>query len=603
MSSIDEEMLLEGLEDEFDEFDDFDETEEVAEATTAEGGETAVDFDATAGFDDFDFDEDDGFEEEPATAEEEQPTFTAPPTITEVEQSTFTAPSVETGDTFDFDFSDDDTDAMDIAVEIPVETLDDSDEEPDFNFGGVQADETQSLFDTMNEEDSWTTDVQLGEETALNEDVVADAVADAVDKSSFDGLFLDRHSATPASTGVHTSVLEGGACDNSAFSLKYINVKDIIVWTPRIRGNTDITALTTSIKNDGLLQPLVVAPTKTEGRYVLIKGSRRLLACATLGMKNIPCVINSQISNSDIHVVEPIYSHTRPYSVSEMLNFIEYIKKEKGIDNPSMIEYLLNMDSGVYMKLMDVMDDNDDEIVSALLTGEIDIKTAYKKLEQKRKKEGRDKMADARANKIYGDASYGTDITANSGETNADGEQLTDKEIRDIVDGVGDLDNVDNIDGEELRQQGDNMQGFTAHRQDPNERERLDPKLRKSVLARDNNTCRICGMGGQEYPEVLDVHHIVEVYLGGNDDINNLMCACTVCHKLVHLWGRGELQVRPFDQMDEAEANKFKRIIKLGNVIREGMAAKGMKKEQLKKLDQADTIGRRLKGSSDQVAG
>jgi hypothetical protein len=55
--------------------------------------------------------------------------------------------------------------------------------------------------------------------------------------------------------------------------------------------------------------------------------------------------------------------------------------------------------------------------------------------------------------------------------------------------------------------------------------------------------------------------------------------------------------------MDEAEANKFKRIIKLGNVIRQGMAAKGMKKEQLKKLDQADTIGRRLKGSSDQVAG
>jgi hypothetical protein len=167
------------------------------------------------------------------------------------------------------------------------------------------------------------------------------------------------------------------------------------------------------------LLPLVVAPTKTEGRYVLVKGSRRLLACATLGMKKIPCVINNQISNSDIHVVEPIYSHNRPYSVTEMLNYIDYAKKERGIDNPSMIEYLLNMESGCYMKLMDVMDDNDDEIVSALLTGEIDIKTAYKKLEQKRKKAGRDKMADERANKIYGDASYGTDITANSGETNA----------------------------------------------------------------------------------------------------------------------------------------------------------------------------------------
>ena len=55
--------------------------------------------------------------------------------------------------------------------------------------------------------------------------------------------------------------------------------------------------------------------------------------------------------------------------------------------------------------------------------------------------------------------------------------------------------------------------------------------------------------------------------------------------------------------MNEAEARKFKRVIKLGNIIRQGVATKGMKKDQLKKLDQADTIGRRLKGSSDQVAG
>ena len=579
MSGVDNERLLDNLEDEFDNFD---------------------------------FEEDDGFDDEQDTTE------LVDSTETETVEDTTLGLDMEF-DTFDEDFmAADTTEATDVEFDAASITNPDFDaativnpefEQPetepdiDFGFSSVQGEETQSLFDAMNEETSWTTDVQLGEGAVLNEEVVAHATAEAVDKNSFDGLFLDKKAATPASTGVHTSVLENGACDGNAFSLQYINIKDIIIWTPRIRGNTDITALTTSIKNDGLLNPIVVAPTKTEGRYVLIKGSRRLLACATLGMKYIPCVVNSQISNSDIHVVEPIYSHNRPYSVSEMLNFIEYIKKEKGIDNPSMIEYLLNMDAGVYMKLMDVMDDNDDEIVSALLTGEIDIKTAYKKLEQKRKKAGRDKMADERANKIYGDASYGTDITANSGETNAEGEQLTDEEIRSIVDGVGDLDNVGDLDGEELRTSGDNIQGFAAHRQDPNERERLDPKLRKAVLARDNNTCRICGMGGQEYPEVLDVHHVIEVYLGGNDDISNLMCACTVCHKLVHLWGRGELQVRPFEQMDEAEANKFKRIIKLGNVIRQGMAAKGMKKEQLKKLDQADTIGRRLKGSSDQVAG
>lgn len=580
MSSVNDNLQLDDF-DSFDDFDGFEEDEEIV------GDSPDVTVDTTTDEDDVlmasldELDEMNGFD----TFDEDDSTYSD--TDTSVEITDTSSEAEPNGSVFS-----------------------DYDEQEESNYhlsmlGGWAREraEEEDLLATMNKEDSWVTDVELSEDAALNEEIVADAMADTVNKNSFDGLFLDSTSAMPASTGVHTSVLENGACTGNAFSLQYINIADIIVWTPRVRGNTDISALVTSIKNDGLLLPLVVAPTKTEGRYVLIKGSRRLLACATLGMKKIPCVINNQISNSDIHVVEPIYSHNRPYSVTEMLNYIDYIKKERGIDNPSMIEYLLNMESGCYMKLMDVMDDNDDEIVSALLTGEIDIKTAYKKLEQKRKKAGRDKMADMRANKIYGDASYGTDITANSGETNAEGEQLTDDEIRDIVDGVGDLENVGDLDGEELRTSGDNIQGFAAHRQDPNERERLDPKLRKAVLARDDNTCRVCGMGGQEYPEVLDVHHVIEVYLGGNDDINNLLCACTVCHKLIHLWGRGELQVRPFDQMGEAEANKFKRIIKLGNVIRQGMAAKGMKKEQLKKLDQADTIGRRLKGSSDQVAG
>ena len=67
-------------------------------------------------------------------------------------------------------------------------------------------------------------------------------------------------------------------------------------------------------------------------------------------------------------------------------------------------------------------------------------------------------------------------------------------------------------------------------------------------------------MGGQEYRQVLDVHHITEVYLGGDDSDDNLITACTCCHKLVHLWGRGELHIRPLEEMDEKEKEKFKKI-------------------------------------------
>lgn len=150
---------------------------------------------------------------------------------------------------------------------------------------------------------------------------------------------------------------------------------------------------------------------------------------------------------------------------------------------------------------------------------------------------------------------------------------------------------------------GNNISGFQPHKQDPKYRERLDPTLRKSVLSRDNNTCQICEMiSGMEFVEVLDVHHIQEVYLGGSDDINNLITACTVCHKLIHLHGRGELYMRPLDELSESEQRRFKRIIKLGNKIRMDMKMKGMKVDQLKKMDNTETIGRTKPGTG-QTAG
>lgn len=591
---MDDKNLFDNFDDLGIDIDDDESMDETDVQETEEDTSDTVEASTDDMFDDFDMDFDDEDEEEQPGDE-----YQSTPALL-FDDTDLLVSSEEDNADFDTSFAGTTFGITSEEAEVEQDALELSTEEEDVTLGNnSQEDSAESstggLFDELNANGDWLTGASL-EDSAVNESILADTV----DKNSFEGLFT---TATAPKLNTSASVLEAGAMTGEAFSLKYLTPQDIIVWGPRIRKNTDITALVTSIRNDGLLLPLVVAPTQTEGRYVLIKGARRLLACATLGKKRIPCLINSQITISDIHVVEPLYSHTKPYTVSDMLAYIDYLKDEKNITAPSMIEYLLNLNSGDYMKLMDIMDDNDDEIVSALLTGQLDIGGAFKKLEQKRKKMGKEKMSNARTEKIYNDAqTYGTDILADSGETGSDAE-LTEDEIKAIVDGVGDLDDVTDVDGEELKQQGDSIDGYQAHKQDPNNRERLDPKLRKAVLARDNNHCRICGMGGQEYSEVLDVHHIQEVYLGGDDNIDNLITACTCCHKLIHLWGRGELQVRPFDQMNEAEATKFKRIIKLGNAIRQGMAAKGMKKEQLKKLDQADTIGRRLKGSSDQVAG
>lgn len=387
------------------------------------------------------------------------------------------------------------------------------------------------------------------------------------------------------------------------FKFQYIDIENIAI-VKRIRKNTtNVEDLVQSIKSTGLLEPLVVAPTQTEGIYVLLAGFRRIMACAKAGKRNIPCIINIKANVPEIPVLEALYNHSKQYTIKEIVDYIDYLEKQKGIMSASMIEYLLQLNSGDYTKLKDILNDNDDDIVDKLFNGIYTIEMAFKKLEQRRKKESAEEKENKKAAKVYEDEEEsGASNIAGSGDEAAD-EGLTEDEIQGLAISAGDIDSADDEDFKELVEEGENVEGFKPHKQDYKERERLDPALRKAVLARDNNTCQICKIiSGQEFTEVLDVHHIVEVYLGGDDSINNLITACTVCHKLVHLYGRGELHIRPEDELTEEEKPRFKRIIKLGTVIRKGMAAKGMKKEQIKKLDGAETIGRTKPGTG-QVAG
>lgn len=386
------------------------------------------------------------------------------------------------------------------------------------------------------------------------------------------------------------------------FQFDYIDIRNIAV-VRRVRQNKNVADLVKSIKSTGLLEPIVVAPTATDEIYVLISGFRRLLACAKVGIKNIPCIINTKVNTPEIPILEAMYNHSKRYSIQEIIKFIEYLEKEKGIMSASMIEFLLQMDNGDYTKLKDLLNDDDEDIMSKLLQGQITIAQAFQRLEGRRRKESKEEKDLKKAEKAYDDnENTGAEKIEGSGEVSDDGEGLTDEEISELAVMAGDLDSMDGESLEDMIEEGDNIEGFQPHKQTPGHRERLDPALRKSVLARDNNTCKCCGISGQEFVEVFDVHHIIEVYLGGNDDIDNLITVCLVCHKMIHLFGRGELHIRPIEQMDEQEKVRFKRVVKLGNIIRKGLALKGMKRDELKKLDKAETIGRTKPGTG-QVAG
>ena len=401
----------------------------------------------------------------------------------------------------------------------------------------------------------------------------------------------------------------------NGFNLQYVDI-DKIAITHRIRKMQSVEGLVQSIQSTGLLQPLTVAPTLTEGLYVLLDGYKRIIACAKAGKTRVPCIINTKVSTPEIPILEAMYNHSSKYSIKEQIDYINYLETEKGIMNPAMIEYLLQMNSGDYTKLKDILNDNDDDIVSKLYEGVYDIATAFRKLEQRRKKESAEEKENKKAARVYEDAeSSGVNQIEGSGEE-ADGSGLTDEQIKSLAINPETLDeDIENTSLNDMIEEDKGMEGFEPHKQKVGEREYIDPILKKSAMARDKNTCQCCKRGGEQYIDILDAHHILPVFLGGKDNIDNIIMLCVACHRLVHLYSTDDLHIdkallnSSYDELSEDqksrydneeifedEKQRFKRIVALGSTIRKGVVAKGMNKEQYKKEHPNTGIGRRKPG-------
>lgn len=399
-----------------------------------------------------------------------------------------------------------------------------------------------------------------------------------------------------------------GRSDN--FKFAYIDIANIAI-VRRIRKNTSVEDLVKSIKSTGLLNPVVVAPTATDGIYVLLDGYRRLLACAKAGIRSVPCVINTKVSTPEIPILEALYNHKKTYSIKEIVDYIEYLEKEKGIMSATLIEYLLQLNSGDYTKLKDILTDNDEEIVNKLFSGAYTIEQAFKKLEQRRKKESEELKELKKAEKVYEEEKEEVieDIEGAGEEANEEA-VLTDEEIAQLAINPANLDEgLENMSLNEMLKKGKETPGYEPHRQKPGEREYIDPAVRKAVLARDNYTCACCKRGGQAFVDALDYHHIIPVYLGGRDSLENGITLCLTDHRLVHLYAVGDLYIPPEKSEEELEKMteeerilykdeqmRFKRIIRLGQVIRDAAIRQGIKREKLKKDYPVGNIGRNKPG-------
>ena len=489
-----------------------------------------------------------------------------------------------------------DIDELDVPIDNAEDYSDEDEDELDFEFNeeldrAIREGETEENEVSSNIEVDEVGEVgeieEVSQATQLNIDIELDEEDEAVEEEIV------------SSTSI---VNENGEIvvmskDGEAFELKYIEITNIAV-PQRIRSNPSIDSLVTSIECNGLLRPIVVAPTSTDGMYVLIDGQKRLRACAKCGIKSIPSIINHKVTTAEIAILEALYNHYTEYKIKEVIDYIEFLEKEKNILDQTTIEYLLQMEPGDYPKLKDVLNDNDPDIVDNLLSGKFTIEQAYKKLQKKRKEQSKEEKENQKAQGAYSNEEEGVS-NLESGEMGGD-EPLTEEEIK-ALGLVPSVEELEDKSLDELLEEGNGIQGFEPEVQTVGERHHIDPALRKAVMARDKDTCQCCFEGGESYVLTNDFHHIVPVFLGGADSVENAVCLCCKCHRMVHLHARGELFLPDKSTLNEKDTEKFKRIISYGNHIRKGMAQRGMKVNDYKKQDNINKIGRDMPGKLNEI--
>lgn len=558
-----------------------------------------------------------GDEEEPS--EEDEDTPSEEPDDNEEEQS-------EEDNTFSQ--SDEETPPANLVSEEDAENIYEDDEGKMFTRNGDRPigydSEYNLIYLDMDTNENGSEEQESEEEydvlSGISSDSFGDSLGDDDDPEGEDGEEpdddLDDSIIEPEANDFidengNLVVMNGGDVGDT-FEIKVISYKNIAI-AKRIRSGKSVEDLVQSVKSTGLLNPIMVAPLATKDMYVLIDGYRRILACARAGITEIPAVVNNKIKTTEIPIVEAMYNHKKPYTMQDTIDYIEYLEKEKGLTNPSLIEFLMDLDNGDYSKLKDILADDDEDIVTKLVAGQMTIAQAFKALEKRRSKESKEEKDVKKAAKVYGDGEEsGANEIADIGETGDEESALTDEQLEELAINPTELDEgLDEQSLDTMVQESNETPGFEAHQQKVGEREYIDPVIKRTVLARDNFTCACCKRGGESYVDSLDYHHILPVFLGGKDTPENGVALCVLCHRLVHLFSTGDLHL-PKEKTEEEigemedeeriiyedEQKKFKRIVKLGDVIRKGMAQKGINREQFKKEHSNAQIGRRKPGKN-----
>ncbi|MED7788752.1 ParB/RepB/Spo0J family partition protein [Francisella sp. 19X1-34] len=139
----------------------------------------------------------------------------------------------------------------------------------------------------------------------------------------------------------------------------------------------NIASLAKSIKENGVIQPIIVTTKKEDGLHYIIAGERRYLASKEAGLTTIPCIVRQEESDASIVLLQLLENDQResvsPFEEADALKDLINNKQMKKSD----IAKILGRDnSWISMRLK--ISDSDDNIRELSEKGIIDdVRTLY----------------------------------------------------------------------------------------------------------------------------------------------------------------------------------------------------------------------------------
>lgn len=490
----------------------------------------------------------------------------------------------------------------DDSEEDSEEDSDDDDDEYDLEEQSEDSDESDKDFEEQSEDVEEQEDFNEGvsdTSSEIEEDSEEDTTEDFdVDESEYEKAenesrinaddYVD-YGETKDGTEERALNLLSLTSDKFSLSTDVIKIGEIGLSEPTKRGRQKtMIGLTQSVKDMGILTPIHVMKVAEEDatedyKYVLIDGLRRMFGAIKNGMTEICATVwDFEDKEKGMELLLPLslmLNRQQKRQWSEVWDLYRILELQSAI-TPGTLEFLLQLEAGDAMRLKDVMLCDYSEVKEALLSGEKNLDACYKMLQKMRKDEDQLGKDDATG---FGDTVDGAEEVA--GDVTEGSEQLTDQDVLELLEMADNLDDDSEVSSDDFSDMSTPDSDF-VDQQKVGERHPLDPALRQAVLARDDFTCRCCGMKmiGVRLG-LIAVHHILPVHVGGKDSMNNLTTLCLSCHNTLHCLERNGgtimMSEQNYNELFPSEKSSLKRALKLARIAIEADKRRGMSKEQI----------------------